>query len=59
MPFLRKCVAFCLFVLALTAFAQETREGRLLRFPDICKDKVTFVYAGDDTIEDLSNSRSQ
>jgi len=47
MPFLRKCVAFCLFVLALTAFAQETREGRLLRFPDICKDKVTFVYAGD------------
>jgi tricorn protease len=47
MPFLRKCVAFCLLALALTAFAQESREGRLLRFPDIYKDKVAFVYAGD------------
>lgn len=27
--------------------AQETQEGRLLLFPDICKDKIAFVYGGD------------
>jgi len=27
--------------------AQETQEGRLLRFPDIHKDKVAFMYGGD------------
>jgi tricorn protease len=30
----------------LTA-AQETQEGRLLRFPDIDKDKIAFMYGGD------------
>jgi len=30
----------------LTA-AQEAQEGRLLRFPDIHKDKIAFVYGGD------------
>jgi len=29
------------------AFAQEMQEGRLMRFPDIYKDKVAFVYGGD------------
>src|ERR1700692_1126341 len=37
------CVIGCA---ALTA-AQEAREGRLLRFPDICKDKIAFMYGGD------------
>jgi tricorn protease len=27
--------------------SQEMQEGRLMRFPDIHKDKVVFVYAGD------------
>ncbi len=27
--------------------AQESQEGRLMRFPDIYKDKVAFVYGGD------------
>jgi tricorn protease len=27
--------------------AQETQEGRLLRFPDIYKDKLVFSYGGD------------
>jgi tricorn protease len=27
--------------------AQEAQEGRLLRFPDIYKDKIAFVYGGD------------
>ncbi|HKM86846.1 MAG TPA: PDZ domain-containing protein [Terriglobales bacterium] len=30
----------------LTA-AQEAQEGRLLRFPDIYKDKIAFMYGGD------------
>src|SRR5580700_2624767 len=47
MHFVRKWFAFCLISLALPAFAQEAREGRLLRFPDIYKDKVAFVYGGD------------
>jgi tricorn protease len=31
----------------MPAVAQENQEGRLLRFPDIYKDKVAFVYGGD------------
>ena len=27
--------------------AQEAQEGRLLRFPDIYKDKIAFMYGGD------------
>ena len=42
-----KWIAVC--VLACTAFAlgQEMQEGRMLRFPDIYKDKIVFYYAGD------------
>src|SRR5271157_3466678 len=29
------------------AAAQEMQEGRLLRFPDIHKDKIVFSYGGD------------
>ena len=47
----RKCLAFLVvsFVLvgACLAAAQEMQEGRLLRFPDICKDKIAFMYGGD------------
>jgi tricorn protease len=32
---------------ALSAGAQEMQEGRLLRFPDIYKDKIAFMYGGD------------
>ncbi len=37
------CVACC----AGISFAQEPQEGRLLRFPDIYKDKIAFMYGGD------------
>ena len=41
----------CLFIFVVSysffGLAQETQEGRLLRFPDIRGDKVTFVYGGD------------
>jgi tricorn protease len=32
---------------ACFSLAEESQEGRLLRFPDIYKDKVAFVYGGD------------
>ena len=37
------CAGSCVF----SAWAQETQEGRLLRFPDIHKDKIAFTYGGD------------
>lgn len=42
-------IAVVCIVVACASFslAQETQEGRLLRFPDIYKDKIAFVYAGD------------
>lgn len=43
----RKCLVFCLVCLTLPVMSQDAREGRLLRFPDIYKDKVAFVYGGD------------
>jgi len=41
-------IAVC-FVICSACFtaAQEAQEGRLLRFPDIYKDKIAFMYAGD------------
>ena len=38
-----------LFQFALTAFsfAQPMPEGRLMRFPDVTKDKIVFSYGGD------------
>ena len=36
-----------LLSLALTVCAAAIEDARLLRFPDINKDLVTFVYAGD------------
>src|SRR5437879_8620891 len=40
---------FVLFVMAYSsiAFTQEMQEGRLMRFPDVYKDKVVFMYGGD------------
>jgi tricorn protease len=34
-------------VVLLGGNAQEMREGRLLRFPDVSKDTIVFSYAGD------------
>ncbi len=41
--FILGCVVSC----ACLATAQEIQEGRLLRFPDIYKDKIAFMYGGD------------
>src|SRR5580704_835586 len=40
-------VVGCVIGCAGLAAAQETQEGRLLRFPDIYKDKIAFMYGGD------------
>ncbi|PYX02834.1 MAG: hypothetical protein DMG86_05805 [Acidobacteria bacterium] len=32
---------------AYFALGQEMQEGRLMRFPDIYKDKIAFMYGGD------------
>jgi tricorn protease len=47
MLFVRRLAVLCLVMFATFAWAQETQEGRLLRFPDIYKDKIAFMYGGD------------
>ena len=47
MIFLRNFLAFIVIACACSLTAQETQEGRLLRFPDIHKDKIAFMYGGD------------
>jgi tricorn protease len=40
-------VTVCVIGGACLTAAQEAQEGRLLRFPDIYKDKIAFMYGGD------------
>src|ERR1041384_3861041 len=47
MTALRKCLVLIVIASSLLLVAQEPQEGRLMRFPDIYKDKVVFVYGGD------------
>jgi len=47
MSFHRKLAALCFLCSATFVLAQETQEGRLMRFPDIYKDKIAFSYGGD------------
>lgn len=46
MPF-RSILAILLLSTATPVLAQSLPEGRLLRFPDVSKDKVAFSYGGD------------
>ncbi len=47
MRFLRGILVIALLGLTSVCFGQEMPEGRLMRFPDVYKDKVVFSYAGD------------
>ena len=47
MSFLKNWIALCLLGCACLAAGQEMQEGRLMRFPDVHKDKIVFYYAGD------------
>jgi tricorn protease len=40
-------VAVCLFGLLLAAGAHARVSARMLRYPDVSSDRITFVYAGD------------
>jgi len=44
---LRNFLVFIVIACASSLFGQDMQEGRLLLFPDIHKDKIAFVYAGD------------
>jgi tricorn protease len=43
----KRWLALILSVCSSLALSQELQEGRLMRFPDIYKDKVVFYYGGD------------
>ncbi len=47
MRFLRGLFMVALVGFTSVCFGQQTPEGRLMRFPDVYKDKVVFSYAGD------------
>ena len=47
MRFLRSFVVISLLGFTSVGFGQQMPEGRLMRFPDIYKNKVVFSYAGD------------
>ncbi len=49
MSMIRHAVVILILILAgaCASFAQDMPEGRLMRFPDIYKDKVVFSYGGD------------
>ena len=41
------CVAASVITCVRPLAAQDIQEGRLLRFPDVYKDKIAFMYGGD------------
>jgi tricorn protease len=47
MSLMRRLVALLVLSWAGACFGQELPEGRLMRFPDIYKDKIVFSYGGD------------
>jgi len=47
MSLFRNCALLAVLLITSLLPAQELQEGRLLRFPDVYKDKLAFMYAGD------------
>jgi len=47
MSYLKRLLALGIILLAGVGSGQEVAEGRLMRFPDIYKDKIVFSYGGD------------
>jgi tricorn protease len=43
---LRKYFVLALLAFSSLAFGQQTQEARLMRFPDVYKDKLVFFYGG-------------
>ena len=44
---LKRWFVLTVVVCSTIAFAQQMQEGRVMLFPDVYKDKVTFVHGGD------------
>ena len=44
---LKRWMTLWIICSAYFALGQEMQEGRLMRFPDIYKDKIAFMYGGD------------
>jgi len=42
-----RLLAVCILSSVSLCFAGETTEGRLMRFPDVYKDRIVFSYGGD------------
>ena len=47
MSYLKRLLTLGIILLAGVGSGQEMAEGRLMRFPDIYKDKIVFSYGGD------------
>ena len=47
MSYSKRLLLLAMLAFACTGSGQEMAEGRLMRFPDIYKDKIVFMYGGD------------
>jgi len=47
MSYPKRLLLLAMLAFACTGSGQEMAEGRLMRFPDIYKDKIVFMYGGD------------
>ena len=47
MSYPKRLLLLVMLAFACTGSGQEMSEGRLMRFPDIYKDKIVFMYGGD------------
>ena len=47
MSYRKRLLLLLMLAFAVSGSTQEMPEGRMMRFPDIYKDKIVFMYAGD------------
>ena len=47
MSYPKRLLLLLMLAFAVAGSTQEMPEGRMMRFPDIYKDKIVFMYGGD------------
>ena len=47
MSYRKRLLLLLMLAFAVSGSTQEMPEGRMMRFPDIYKDKIVFMYGGD------------
>jgi tricorn protease len=52
-------IVIMVLIFSINSFSQQKEETRLLRFPDINKDKIAFVYAGNIWIVDSNGGTAR